>query len=148
MSTYTQIIYHIVFSTKNREKTLSFCHHESLFRYIWGILNKKQCTLYQINGTEDHLHILTHLHPNERLADLIKDIKLATNHWNKTENVFPNFRGWQNGYGAFTCSENQKEKLVQYIKRQKEHHKHVDFKEELISLLNEHGVTYDEKYMG
>ncbi len=64
MSTYTQIIYQIVFSTKNNENTLHSLHRQKLFHYIWGIVNKKNCHLYQVNGVENHIHILTHIHPS------------------------------------------------------------------------------------
>jgi hypothetical protein len=58
--------------------------------------------LYRINGVEDHLHILTHIHPTVALSSLIKDIKLASNTWIKQENLFPAFKGWQEGYGGST----------------------------------------------
>jgi len=78
MSTYTQILYQIVFSTKNRDPIMTADHQHELFKYIQGILDHKKCHLYQINGVEDHMHILTHLHPSVSLADLVKDIKLAS----------------------------------------------------------------------
>lgn len=76
MSTYTQILYHIVFSTKYRARTLHVNGRPSLFRYITGILKNNKCKVYRINGVEDHLHILIDLHPSISLANLIKDIKL------------------------------------------------------------------------
>lgn len=75
MSTYTQILYQIVFSTKHREHNLEAPNRKELFKYISGILQNKKCHLYQINGVSDHLHIATHLHPSIALADLVKDIK-------------------------------------------------------------------------
>ena len=78
MSTYTQILYQIVFSTKYRERTMIKKDRPELFQYISGLLKKKNCHLYRINGVEDHLHIITHLHPSVALADLVKDIKLST----------------------------------------------------------------------
>ncbi|MEQ9313501.1 MAG: transposase [Cytophagales bacterium] len=68
MSTYTQIIYQIVFSTKNRVPVLHKKGRPDLFKYIWGILKNKKCHLYQINGVEDHIHILTHIHPSVALS--------------------------------------------------------------------------------
>lgn len=118
-----------------------------LFKYIWGVLKKKNCHLYRINGIEDHLHILTHLHPSVPLASLIKDIKLASNAYIKENNLFPDFVSWQEGYAAFTCSLKDKERLIHYIKKQEEHHKMKSFKEEYISLLHENGVSFDEKYL-
>ena len=75
MSTHTQICYHVVFSTKDRQPVLRPDRREDLFRYIWGILKNRQSHLYRINGTEDHVHILTSLHPTVSLADLVKDVK-------------------------------------------------------------------------
>ena len=63
MSTYTQILYQIVFSTKYREPTLLKENREELFKYIWGILKNKNCHLYRVGGIEDHIHIVTHIHP-------------------------------------------------------------------------------------
>jgi putative transposase len=147
MSTYTQILYQIVFSTKNHESTLTSTSRPELFKYISGILKNKQCHLYRINGVEDHLHIITHLHPTISLASLVKDIKIASSeHIRKTE-LFTNFQGWQDGYGAFTYSIKEKDRLIEYVKNQEEHHKIKSFKEEYIELLKEHGVEYDEKYL-
>ncbi len=147
MSTYTQILYQIVFSTKDREKTLIELNREKLFRYIWGILKSKKCTLYQINGTEDHIHIATHIHPSIALSTLVKDIKVSSTIWIKEEEIFSTFESWQLGYGAFTYSINEKEILSKYIKNQKEHHQLKTFKEEYIELLNEHGIVFEEKYL-
>lgn len=144
---YTQILYQIVYSTKFREKVLTKDKRKDLFKYIWGVLNNHKCHLYRINGVEDHIHILTGLHPTVALSDLIKDIKIASSIWIKENNIFPNFNGWQKSYGAFTYSFNQKEILIEYIKRQEEHHKSITFKEEFIDLLKEHRIEYDEKYI-
>ena len=74
MSTYTQILYHIVFATKNRQRVLVQARREDLFRYVWGIIKNHQCHLYRIGGVEDHLHIFTSLHPTFALSDLVKEI--------------------------------------------------------------------------
>jgi putative transposase len=147
MSTYTQILYQIVFSTKNRERTLSKPGREELFKYIWGILKNKKCHLYRINGVEDHLHIVMHLHPTVSLSSLLKDIKLASSDYIKRDKLFTGFDGWQDGYGAFTYSIKEKDRLIEYVKNQEEHHKVKTFIEEYIELLQEHGIEYQEKYL-
>ncbi|MBI9035714.1 MAG: transposase [Bacteroidales bacterium] len=147
MSTYTQILYQLVFSTKDRENTLISSGHEELFKFIWGILRNKNCHLYRIGGVENHLHIVTHIHPTIAPAFLIKDIKLAASDFIKTEKMFPEFRGWQDGYGAFTYSFSEKDRLINYVKNQEVHHKKYSFKEEFISLLMEHGIAFEEKYL-
>jgi REP element-mobilizing transposase RayT len=96
---------------------------------------------------EDHIHILTHLHPSVALSDLIKDIKLASSKFIKENNLFPGFSGWQDGYGAFTYSIDRKDSLISYIKNQEEHHRIKTFREEYLELLKEHEVEFDEKYL-
>lgn len=147
MGTHIQTHYHIVFSTKNRVQCLQKSHREKLYKYIWGILKKKRCYLYRINGTEDHLHLLIHLHPSVSLSSLIKDIKLASSDFIKRENVFPEFSGWQKGYGAFTHSIRDKYRLIHYIKNQEKHHEKLTWKQEYRALLKEHKIDFNEKYL-
>ena len=61
MSSYRQIIYHIVFRTKNGESTISNEYKKELYAYIYGIIKNKNCFLYRINGVENHIHILSDL---------------------------------------------------------------------------------------
>jgi REP element-mobilizing transposase RayT len=118
-----------------------------LFRYMSGILQNKNCKNLQINGVEDHVHILMKLHPSVALADLIKDIKISTNAFIKEKGLFPLFTGWQNGYGAFTYSFEALPNLIRYIQNQEIHHGEITFEDEYIALLEEHGIEYDLKYV-
>ncbi|MFC5624278.1 IS200/IS605 family transposase [Algoriphagus winogradskyi] len=147
MSTYTQLMYHIVFSTKHREPTLIKDDRRRLFAYIHQLLTNKNCHLYRINGVEDHLHILTHIHPTIAIANLVKDIKLASDDLIKEEKIFPDFQGWQDGYGAFSETIKAKERLMKYIKNQEEHHRTISFEDEYKSLLNEYEIKFDPKYL-
>ncbi len=147
MSTYTQIIYQIVFSTKNRKRTLQKENREALFKCIWGILKNKKCHLYQVGGVEDHLHIITHVHPMIALGNLVKDIKLGCTSYIKEADLFASFGGWQAGYAAFTYSIDAKDNLINYVKNQEAHHQKITFKEELIELLKEHKIPFEEKYL-
>jgi len=147
MSTHTQILYHLVFSTYKREKTLMEENRRELFQYIWGILKNKECHLYRINGVEDHIHIVTHIHPTIAPANLVKDIKLAASSLIKEKKLFNKFNGWQIGYGAFTYTITEKDRLIEYVKNQEEHHRKKSFIVEYIELLKEHGIDFDEKYL-
>ncbi|MCE3227028.1 MAG: tnpA [Bacteroidetes bacterium] len=104
MSTYTRILYQIVFSTRHREKTLTENKREALYKHISGIIKNKNCHLYRIGGIEDHIHILTDLHPTLSLSNFVKDIKMSSTEYIKREKLFNHFGGWQEGYGAFTYS--------------------------------------------
>jgi putative transposase len=147
MSTFTQILYQLVFSTKNRDRTLTSEKRPELFQYIWGVLQNKNCHPYRINGIEDHLHIAFDLHPTIALSSVVKDIKLATSSHIKGKSLFKKFTGWQDGYAAFTYSYKEKNALIEYIINQEKHHRNLSFKEELIQLLEEHGVEFEEKYL-
>jgi len=147
MSTFIQSYYHIVFSTRNRAKALTRQRRPDLFRYIWGTLKNKRCHLYRINGVDDHIHIFTSLHAKLALADLVKDVKLSTSDWIQREAVFPRFTHWQEGYGAFTHSFQEKDRIIEYIKAQETHHHARTFREEFVDLLCEAGVEFDEERM-
>ena len=118
-----------------------------MFKHICGLLKNKKCHLYRINGVEDHLHIVTHLHPSVSLSSLVKDIKVSSSLYIKEHNLFENFTNWQEGYGAFTYSIKEKDRLIEYVKNQESHHSIKTFKEEYIELLTEHGIEFDEKYL-
>ena len=147
MGTYTQILYHFVFSTKHREKTLVPDQKKRLFAYIHQLLTNKNCHLYRINGVEDHIHILTHVHPSLAVSSLMKDIKLASSEFILKERIFPKFNGWQDGYGAFTETVKAKNRLIKYIKNQEEHHKKITFIDEYITILKEYEIEFDPKYL-
>ena len=147
MSTHTAISYHIVFSTKNRTPVLIRDRREDLFRYIWGIIKNRHSHLYRINGVDDHVHILSSLHPTVSLADFVKDIKTGSALWIKENAAFKRFSHWQEGYAAFTCSRSDIDGLIEYIKRQEEHHRKTTFEEEYRKLLLEAGIQFDERYM-
>ena len=147
MGSYTKIIYQIVFGTKFRVPCLEAENRDELFKYIAGILKNKKCYVFQIGGVEDHIHILTHIHPEKSLASLVKDIKVASNLHIKENKLFNKFTEWQGGYGAFTYSDWDKEKLINYVANQVEHHKKKTFQEEMKELLIENNVKFDEKYL-
>ena len=92
----------------------------------------KERIIFITGGIEDHIHIVCDLHPSVALANLIKDIKLASSDKIKHDNIFPAFNGWQDGYGAFTYSIKEKERLINYVKNQKQHHKKISFEEHFI----------------
>jgi REP element-mobilizing transposase RayT len=140
-------LYHIIFTPKNHQNTLVSNNRPELYKYIVGILRNKKCHLYQIGGVSDHIHIVTHLHPSFALASLVKDIKVASTEYIKKNNLFPPFSGRQDGYSGFTYSIQDRDKLIEYVKNQEEHHKIKSFREEFIELLNEHGIEFDEKYI-
>ena len=147
MASYRQILYHHVMGTKGRKPTISESHCVDLYKYIWGIVKNKGCKLYRINGVADHVHLLTDLPPTICLADLIKDIKVASSRWMKSAENFPKWEGWADGYGSFTLSLKEKDRVSDYIKGQKEHHRKEAFLDEYKRLLTENGIEFKEEYL-
>jgi len=146
MSSYRQHLYHIVFRTKDSLPTIRQDRANDLYAYITGIIKHKNSNLYRINGVRNHLHILTDMNPSIAPIDFVKDIKVSTSIWMKRSNFFPEFIGWAVGYGSFTCSYMDIDRLIEYIKNQQEHHKKISFEQEYRELLIEYGITPDEKY--
>ena len=91
--------------------------------------------------------MLISLHSTVCLSNLIRDMKTGSSYWIKKENIFPNFPGWQNEYGAFTKSHSHRDSTIAYIKNQVEHHKTESYFDEFKRLLKEECVSYDERYL-
>jgi REP element-mobilizing transposase RayT len=146
MSSYRQLLFHLVFRTKDSIPTIKQDHADQLYAYITGIIKNKNSYVYRINGVEDHLHILTDLHPSLALADFVREIKVSSSVWMKSSGYFPIFNGWADGYGSFTCSYMDMGRLIDYIKNQQEHHRKKTFEEEYRNLLLESGIKIDERF--
>jgi|ERR1043165_5615561 REP element-mobilizing transposase RayT len=145
--TLTSLLVHVIFSTKNREPFMSPEIEPELFAYIGGILKNHESSLLDAGGTADHVHLLISLSKNISLSALMKDVKKDSSSWIKTKgNRFRNFH-WQDGYGAFSVGQSEVVRVKQYIDNQKEHHRKRSFREELIALLEEYGLEYDERYL-
>jgi len=148
MSTYTQILYQIVYGGKKYSSFLNEKNEEPLYAYIAGILRKKNCYPYIVGGYKNHVHLITHLHPAISLADLVKNVKTYSNKFMKDRRMqYSNFIGWQVGYGAFTYDLSHKETLINYVKGQRAHHTKHSYKKELIAFLKESESEYDERYL-
>jgi len=146
MSSYRQHLYHLVFRTKDSLPNIKQDHVNELYAYITGIVKHKNSHLYRINGIENHLHVLTDMHPSIAPADFMREIKVSSSLWMKSSRLFPTFKGWAVGYGSFTCSYMDMDRLIDYIKKQQDHHKKITFEEEYRILLQEYGITPDERF--
>jgi len=146
MSSYRQHLYHLVFRTKDSMATIKQDHVDDLYSYITGIIKHKDSHLYCINGVENHLHILTDMHPSIAPADFIRDIKVSSSLWIKNSGYFPAFKGWSVGYASFTCSYMDIGRLINYIKNQQVHHRKITFEEEYRILLLESGIKLDDRF--
>ncbi len=146
-STFTRILLHVVFSTKNRTNLISSEIEEKLHRYIGGIVSNHQCRSLCIGGTANHVHALLSLDKNITIVKLMEIVKKDSSRWVKTQGPqYADFY-WQDGYGAFSIGESGVEAVSAYIIDQKRHHRHQSFQEELVALLKKYKIPYDERYL-
>ena len=145
---YTKLIYHIVLRTYTGTAPINEEHERDLYMYIYGFCQNHICKLYRVNGMPDHVHILVGMHPSISVASFVHDLKIATNNFMKANrDRFPDFIKWERGYCALTYSESAKETVINYIKRQKEHHRKTSTRDEIIQQLRENGVEFIEQYI-
>jgi len=144
---YTNLIYHIVFATKDRQQLITGERKERLYEYIGGIIRNLGGISLGIDGMPDHAHILAKFRPDRALSDALRAVKVNSSGW--MHDVFPEMSdfAWQRGYGAFTVSASQIEKFRRYIAEQEVHHAKRDFRDEFIELLVKNGVEFDERYL-
>lgn len=137
-------LYHIVFSTKYRKKTIPMDLKDDLFRYIWKEIDESKCHLYRINCMPDHLHMLINLHPSIALADLVKKIKAKSSGWMRSDLRFYDFESWGKGYFAATIAYNDRNSVIDYIKGQQVHHSIQSFDDEISRMAFDEGMTLYE----
>jgi putative transposase len=144
---HTQLLYHLVFSTKRREPFLVPSVLPRLCEYLGGAVRGEGGTALIVNGMPDHVHILARLRQDVALSDVLRAIKANSSGW--VHDTFPELRtfAWQAGYGAFTVSASQAQRVRRYIERQQEHHRRRTFQEEFVAFLKAHEIDYDERYL-
>jgi putative transposase len=147
MSTHQQLLYHIVFSTKNRQRWLADGFREQVFAYMAGTTHRLGGTAICVDGYYDHAHLLIRIPAKIAVADFVGKVKANTSkHINDTSGIIRKF-GWQDGYGAFTVSVSQKNRIAKYIANQMEHHSQMSFQHEYLALLDKHEVEYDPQHV-
>ena len=144
---YTQLTYHIVFSTRERRPLLQGESLARVCQYLGGILREQKAHPQQIGGMPDHVHMAVSLSPTMAVADIVRIIKTNCSRWiHETFKDLAAF-AWQDSYSAFTVSQSVLPDVVRYIEGQEAHHTTQTFQEELLALLHRHGIEYDERYI-
>jgi REP element-mobilizing transposase RayT len=146
-NTYSNLFYHIVFSTKNREDFIASEIESRVWAYTGGVARKHKMSALQVGGIENHIHALILAPPTIAPCKIAQWIKGDSSKWMHEE--FPPIRGfaWQDGYGIFTVSKSSVPKVIEYIRNQREHHLGQSFEDEYLEMLKLHGVDYDERFL-
>lgn len=145
--TYTNLLYHIIFSTKHREPVITADIEQQLHKYNAGILRNIEGICLEVGGMPDHIHILAKLPAKVSVSDALRTIKSSSSKWAGEHRAERASFGWQDGYAAFSVSTSQAQTVRRYICNQKSHHQRHDFRGELVGLLEKHGVAYDPRYI-
>ena len=145
--TYTNLLSHVVFSTKDRRPVIDAELKPRLLGYMTGIARESGNKILSINAMEDHLHLLWELSPTWSLSDATRVLKTNSSKWVHEMSKAGNSFSWQAGYGAFSVSRSNVSAVARYIECQEKHHRKRTFEEEFTELLVKHGLSYNPKYV-
>ena len=143
---YTQTFYHIVLRTHHSIPAIVEDHERELYSYILGFINNKGARLYRIGSMPDHVHLFVSLPATLSMSKFVQELKIATSKWLKANPHFPLFDGWTKEYAGFSYNLRDKDKIVRYIAKQKEHHRSKTFAKEYRQFLVDNGVEIKEEY--
>ena len=144
---HISLLVHFVWSTSGREPWISSEWEDELYKFIGGVLRKKNAKLLEAGGSSDHIHLYTSLPSTLSLADAVNAMKSNSSRWIHEEFLRRRSFAWQEGYGAFSVSKSSESTVRRYIQQQKEHHRRRDFKTEFIKLLDRHAIEYDKRFI-
>ena len=146
-NTYKKVQLHIVFAVKNRQSTMDKLWRGKVFAYISGIIKEKGHYPIAVNGYHDHIHILIEYNLNKLIPELVREIKKSSSKYIKENKFTQHHFEWQSGYGIFSVGWREVATVIDYIRRQEEHHKKRSFKDEYLSLLNKYQIEYKDEYV-
>lgn len=142
-----KIYLHIVFHTKTTSPTIETEHLERVHSYVGQLVNTTGCQVLRVGGIENHIHALIMFSKTETVAHVVEEMKRNSSRWIKT--LSPKYEkfAWQGGYGAFSVSQSQVDRVMNYIENQAEHHKKQNFRDEYLGFLRMYNIEYDERYV-
>ena len=140
---YTSSLYHCVWSTRYRRRSIRTQFQQDLWECLAAIAKKKHMKALAVGGIEDHVHVLLSIPATIDIARAIQLIKGGASKWvNETFQKLTRF-SWQKGYGAFSIGISQLEDTIDYINRQAEHHAQRSFQDEFVAMLDKNRISYD-----
>lgn len=146
-NTYSQAYFHLVFAVRNRNHFISKTWKNELEKYITAVIQNNGHKLISIGAMPEHIHIFIGYNLNEKIPDLVKEIKTSSTKWINDRKSSPYKFQWQIGYGAFTYGHSQIDQVAKYVLNQEEHHKKISFKTEYVSLLEKFEVEFKDEYV-
>ena len=146
-NTYSKMYIQAVFAVKYRAAVIDKKWQAQLFAVIGHLIKESGCKPIIVNGVEDHVHFFLGLKPSISVSDVMKNAKAKSSKWLNESRLLTNRFEWQEGFGAFSYSHLDIDKVIKYIQSQESHHKKQSFRDEYLELLKFHEVDYDERYI-
>jgi len=146
-NTFSQIYLHFVFAVKHRYNLIPKAHKEELHKYITALVQNRKAKMISIHCMPDHTHLFVGFKPSVLISDFIKEIKVESNEFINNKGWIKGKFNWQEGYGVFSYSHSQIDRISKYILNQEGHHQKKTFKEEYLELLNKFEIPYEEKFL-
>ena len=145
--TFTNLLAHVIFSTKDRLPIIKPKLRDRLWAYMGGVIRELNGKAMTIGGTEDHVHLLLWMPPRLSVSETLRVLKTNSSRWATQKLNMKQTFAWQAGYRAFSVSHSNVPAVVRYIRAQEEHHLRVSFQEELVTFLKRNGIQYDGRYI-
>ena len=145
--TFSRLLYHIVFSTKQRTLFIDKDLQSRLYPYLEGVVRHQGGWLLALNGMPDHVHLLVRIKTDVSVAEAVRVLKANSSKWVHGQPDLPGHFAWQSGYAAFSVSESQEGVVRAYILNQEEHHRKKTFEVEHVHLLKRHNIEFDPAYL-
>ena len=146
-NTYSQIYIQILFAVKGRSNLINKDHREELHKYMSGVVRNRDQKMLAVFCMPDHTHMLIGMKPSISVSDLVRDVKASSSGFINDQKWVVGKFNWQGGFGAFSYSRSQIDRVIKYILNQEEHHRKKTFKEEYLELLDKFEIEYDERYL-
>ena len=143
----SKIFVHAVWHIKTTSPQIQMADRKNLYSYMGGVLKQLECIPICINGIGNHVHMLFVLSKNHSLVEVMSTVKIASSRWLKTIGSHYKTFAWQTGYGAFSVCESIRERVINYINNQEEHHKKKNLKEEYLQILKQHHIVFNTDYL-
>jgi REP element-mobilizing transposase RayT len=139
---YLETYIHLLFSTKDRQKLISKEFQPRLRAHLAAVCKQHDSPASAVGGTEDHIHLLFRLAPTMSLEKAVKLVRSKSSKWMREHRA--RF-AWQKSYAAFSVGRSDMSALIKYVESQEEFHRKLTYEQEIVALLETHGVRYDLK---
>lgn len=146
-NTYHQLYVQCVFAVKYRNAVIDKWWRPQLMAVLGNLIKETGCHNLIVNGVDDHVHCFFRLIPNIEVSEVMQSVKAKSSKWVNESGLLRERFEWQRGFGAFSYSPWDKDKIFHYVENQEKHHAKQNFKDEYLETLRKHEVEFDEQYI-